>query len=501
MPIDTNASVRTAAYLFVLMLLTAGLSLFFFSQQSLRLDEAQSLWQTTRTPGEILSIVARDVHVPLYHELLHFWRVVMGDSVLAARMMSLLFYLLCIPALYFLGKLAYNRSAGLFAATLLAVSPFMNWYGSEIRMYTLFTFIVILNQYFFLQILKERTEKGWIGYGLTAVLGVFTHYFFFLALTVQAVFFFIKRTSFPRAAVKRFLTSWITVAVAFIPWALYVFALGEAGNQEPVLSSPTTVNLFSTLSQFLFGFQDDHLNTFFLSLWPVSILVGFLALRKTRSMQVETEYFMYTVIISVLLAFVASIAITPVFVSRYLILAVPSLYLLLTSLLSVYPPRATFIARGAVIGLMVVTLGIEIFNPATPVKEHYRQAADYLTQNAQAQDVVLLSAPFTVYPVEYYYRGEAPLLTLPLWDRYSFGAIPSFVPEELASDVEEATRNYQYAWLLLSYDQGYKEDMHLYFDNKYERVLAKNFSPGLDLYVYKLRYDTPLAQRELFSEQ
>src|SRR6185437_5404350 len=91
-----------------LMLSVFALS-YFFINQSLRLDEAQSLWQTSRGPVAILGLVAEDVHVPLYHELLRLWRVFVGDSVESARLLSQLFFLLSIPALYALGAYAYNR--------------------------------------------------------------------------------------------------------------------------------------------------------------------------------------------------------------------------------------------------------------------------------------------------------------------------------------------------------------------------------------------------------
>jgi hypothetical protein len=58
--------------------LYAALAYFFFFNQSLRLDESQSLWQSGRSAADILTIVAQDVHVPLYHELLHFWRICCG---------------------------------------------------------------------------------------------------------------------------------------------------------------------------------------------------------------------------------------------------------------------------------------------------------------------------------------------------------------------------------------------------------------------------------------
>lgn len=479
-----------------LMALVCGLAYFFFLPQSLRLDESQSLWQSSRSAAEILTIVAQDVHVPLYHELLHFWRMVFGNSVETARLFSFAFYVASIPAIYALGKLAYGRAIGLFAATLLALSPFMNWYGSEIRMYTLFAFLTILNQYFFIALMRKRgepLEHWWAGYAITALMGIFVHYFFFLGLLSQALFFFVRRELFAKGSLKRFIGTAAMIAAAMAPWLWWVLRQGQASDASPILRAPTSVDVFNTFSQFVFGFQTDHLNTVALSLWPIAVLLGILAIRKTSTMLPETQYFALTFFVSVAAAFVVSITLEPVFVARYLIFTVPSLYLVLASLLYNYPPRASRIARVAVILLMIGGLATEALSAQTPVKEDYRGAARYLTERAQAQDIVILSAPFTVYPVEYYYRGSAPLSTIPRWDRYAFGPIPEFASERLPQEVEQLTQDHQYAWLLLSYDQGYEEEVRIYFDTNFERVFTTEFSPGLTLWVYKLRYDTPLA--------
>jgi uncharacterized membrane protein len=401
-----------------------------------------------------------------------------------------------------LGRLAYSERAGLFAATLLAISPFMNWYGSEIRMYTLFAFLVIINQYFFIKIMRltqaggKDREHTWALYALSAALGIFTHYFFFLTLASQAVFFVLRKDLFPTGSFKRLVSTLVLLAVMFAPWVWWVFHQGQAGQSSPALVAPTSVNFFSTFSQFVFGFQSDHLNTVVLSLWPITVLLGFLALRKSRALSPETQYFMITVFLSVVLAFAASILIEPVFVSRYLIFTVPSLYLLLTALIAAYPPRAAMVGHAAIVILMLAGLCIEMVSASTPVKENYREAAAYLTQNAHAQDVVILSAPFTVYPVEYYYRGAAPIATIPNWDRYTFGPIPAFSADTMPQQVTDTTAFHQYAWLLLSYDQGYESQVRVYFDTHYERVYTKQFSQDLTLWVYKLRYDTPLAGTE-----
>lgn len=482
------------------MLIAIGLSVFFFSGASLRLDESQSLWQSGRSPVDILTVVSQDVHVPLYHEVLHYWRLIVGDSVFAARALSMLFYLLLIPATYLLGARAYGRSAGIFAAGMLAISPFMNWYGNEIRMYTLFALLVVLNQYFFLRLWRggsERRDHDWAAYGLTALLGIFTHYFFSMVLLSQLLFYFLRRDLFVRGSFGRFLIVWGLLAACFAPWAAFVLIRGQAQNASPTLAAPTTINLFSVLAEFVFGFQDDHLNTVILSLWPLTILLAFLALRKSSRMQPETQYFLLTVAISVAVAFGVSLWLAPLFVSRYLIFTVPSLYLLLGSLFSLYPPRAARAARGVLVCVMLMMLAVEIANPSTPVKENYEQASAYLTEHAQAQDVVVISSPFTIYPIEYYYRGVAPLSTIPLWDRYAYGPIPPFDESKLLQEAQ-SLQDHQYAWVLLSYDQGYEKNIKDYFDSHYERVYEENFSKDLSLYVYKMRYDTPLS-KESFS--
>lgn len=481
--------------LLILIMIIPILGAYFFLGESLRLDESQSLWQVSRHVSGILVLVAGDVHVPLYHVLLHFWRLYLGESVTIARLFSLLFFILSIPAVYFLGKRAYSARAGLLVALLLAISPFMNWYGNEIRMYTLFTFLTIVSQYLFLRILQER-ESGagtWVLYTLVAILGIFTHYFFFLNLFAQALFYLVRRSLFPAHTLRRFISAGIIVALAFAPWVWYVLFRGVAGFQDPTLIPPSFVDLFSAFSQFLFGFQNDGLNTVLLSLWPVAVIFGLVALGRYRRFRPETEYLMITIVLSFGITFIGSHLFAPIFVSRYLIFTLPSLYLLVISLFATYTPRFRPVAQWSLVALMLITLGIEITNPRSPVKEDYKDAIAYVSSHATVQDTILVSAPYTIYPVKYYYRGPAPVTTLPVWNQYAYGPIPDFNEQDLPSLVASTTKNYQNVYVLLSYNQGTGAIIKDYFDSHYERLSAQTFSNDLNLYVYKLRYNTRLS--------
>jgi uncharacterized membrane protein len=101
-----TSRISTTFLVTLMMAFCLSLAYFVFSSQSLRLDEAQSLWQVDRSPGQIFNIIGKDVHVPLYHLTLHFWQQFFGNTVETGRLMSLLLYLASIPAIYFVGKLA-----------------------------------------------------------------------------------------------------------------------------------------------------------------------------------------------------------------------------------------------------------------------------------------------------------------------------------------------------------------------------------------------------------
>jgi len=494
--LDSLTRKQVTLILVGLMVFVAVLSLSIFSHQSIRLDESQSLWQTSHTPTKILNIIAQDVHVPLYHFILHFWQLFLGSTVFTGRMLSLFFFVLSIPALYMLGKRAFSPGIGLFAAALLSISPFMNWYGNEIRMYSLFVLLTILNQYFFIGIYKVRDSDSWLGYFLTALFGIFTHYFFFFILIVQAVFFLIYRNLFPRKSLQRFIIIALILAAAFSPWIIYVRVLNTVSNQAPILAIPSTVNIFNAFSQFLFGFQNDHLNTILVSLWPLTVLLGFLALRENKTVSAETIYMLMLILIPVAAAFIVSITLRPVFVSRYLILTIPALYLFIGWIFSTYPLPLQKALRAILIFAMLASLTVEAFNPQTPIKENYREATTYLEQQAAPQDVIILSAPFTVYPVDYYYKGSTRIETLPIWNRFVTGPIPAFSEERLPEEVNRLKESHDKAYVLLSYDQGYEEKIRLYFDKNFERIETKTFSPGLNLYVYRLRYDPPVLQQQ-----
>ncbi|MBC7581814.1 glycosyltransferase family 39 protein [Aeromicrobium sp.] len=486
-----SSKLRRLDVLLALLLLMGGvavLTLKAMTSQSLRLDEAQSLWQTSHSIGDTLRVVAQDVHVPLYHVILHFWQLYFGNGVVTARLLSLVFLLGTIPLVYILARHVLTRGWSLFAAAIFTFLPFVDWYGGEARMYTLLAFFATLSQIYFIRILQGR--KAWKGYGISAVIGAYTHYFFSFNLIAQGVFYLTNRKKFASGSFKRFLVVGILVALALAPWLWYYHSLGSGKNTSPNLPTPSTVDFFNAYSQFLFGFQNDRINTILVSCWPLVILFGFFAIRRGQRISPEINYIISAAFVPVIIVFVLSFIVSPFFLSRYMISAIAPMVILVVWFISNYGRRASRIAAALIVAVLVISSLQQYFSPSTPVKEDYQQVAADITRQAGPQDVVAISAPFTVYPFEYYYNSTAQIQTLPAWDRRAAGAIPTFDAATLPAQVKALAKDHQNVYLLLSQDQGYEETIRQYFLQNYPQVSKHVYSSDLTLYVFKVGYYT-----------
>ncbi|SDX96639.1 Uncharacterized membrane protein [Modestobacter sp. DSM 44400] len=421
-----------AVHLLCLGIIVLGSRLAFL-HNSTRLDEAQSLWQTDHSYGALLGTVAKDVHVPLYHVVLRTWRLAFGFDIETARLLSLVFLIASVPVLYLVARKCLSRPWALLTIVVFSCSPFMQWYGNEARMYSMLVLVTLVSQYFFLTVITTGRTSAWTGYAVSAVVGAYVHYFFFFVLLAQGLYLLAMSRRLPRAALVRMAGVALLVGAAFTPWFLYFRANGSASGTRPSFATPTSIDYSNVYSQFLFGFQSDAINTDLVSLWPILVLAALAGVRRGGKLDRALAYMIAAAFVPVLLAFLASHVVTPFFLSRYMIAALPAVLILVVRFLSGLTKP---VARTLAVGLLAVTVigtVVQAANPATPVEEDYRAAAQ-LAEGARPQDLVVLSSPFTIYPFEYYYDGAARVTTLPVWDRQ--GPIPAFDAAQLPQDVE-----------------------------------------------------------------
>ncbi len=491
--------------LVLIMAVSGFLSAFTLYPQSIRLDEAQSIWFSTKPLLALLHLVSQDVTVPLYPVLLHFWMQLFGSNIVVARTLSLLLYLLTLPFLYLLAKNSSTTKVALATVALFSLSPFLIWYSAETRMYTLFTLMATANSYYFLKLYNSSGQKGQFGYFLTTLLGFYSHYFFIFLVVTQIVFIgvdlaqkmqkikegysFWERLSKEKTFPLKFVGLLGMATLFFLPWVTYFLLMGAASNTQPLIPPPTSYNIIQTFVLFLFGFQSQSLQSFLVSLWPLSVVLLFFVFTQKKHLPAKNaSYFLLATFLPIALVFAASF-IKPIFLSRYLILITPSLFFMVAWMILNYSKKLYLPLLAMISAFSIGLIIYQNFSPNTPVREDYEGVSAYLEQKAAPEDIIAVSAPFTIYPLEYTYNGHSRIATIPDWDQYSQGPIPQFSLQQLQNQMQAYQKRYKNIFVVLSYDQGYQKQIQNYLDTHYQLLEAKNFSPGLQSREYKLRYD------------
>lgn len=496
-------------YLYIILLIVCVgfiFNLHAIFSQSIRLDESQSIWVAAKSISAILKTDAQDVHVPLYTIVLHFWIQLFGDNIVVVRFLSLLFYLLTLPFLYLVAKDSSSKSTAVLTLLLFGLSPFISWYSGEARMYTLFTLTVSANHLFFLRMLRSEGNQGKLGYLLSSLFGVFTHYFFLFLLMSQFIYVTIttvfqrfryireQKTAFIFNTIRRnnFLSKYILLLgglfFIFVPWLFYVITLGSASNTQPLLPRPTSFNFLQLFVNFIFGFQNQKLQSILISLWPLSAASLFLIFTKRYHVNIRnTYYFLAVTFLPIIIVFFVSF-VKPIFLSRYLILTSPTLFFILALIVRKLSSRLAPFTAVLLAIFMISTSIYQNNSHTTPVREDYKAVTADLNKKVSPQDIVVTSVPFIIYPIEYYYDGLARIETMPKWNRYREGAMPAFSDKTMKTQINEYKKSYIYLYLVLSYDQGYEQNIRKYLDSNYALIGKKEYASSIELRVYKLRY-------------
>lgn len=117
------------------MLLALALRLFHLGHQSLWVDEIYT-WYGMAPYGPLAPAdLFAQAHGPLVLLLLHAWSHIGGDSETWLRLPLALASVALVPAIAGLARRAAGEEAALPAAFLVALSPFVTWYGQELRNY------------------------------------------------------------------------------------------------------------------------------------------------------------------------------------------------------------------------------------------------------------------------------------------------------------------------------------------------------------------------------
>lgn len=158
-----------------------------------RLDEAWTLQLGLHAgPSAMVQKLALypDVYVamPLPWLLLQGTTRVVGHHEVAVRYVQWLFGLLTLALTYQLGRMLYDRAAGVGAVIAYALVPMFVFYAPEARHYTQFLVATVALMVLFWRWLHRPTRTHTLAYVTAGILGVYSHQYVVYVVIAQAVY-------------------------------------------------------------------------------------------------------------------------------------------------------------------------------------------------------------------------------------------------------------------------------------------------------------------------
>lgn len=169
--------------------LAVCLYLTYGVERSLWLDEANSVLIAQGSPHQIVDALSQDVSPPLYYFFLSGWMRLFGNSEIALRIPSMLFYLAGIYVIWLAGRRLLGPEGGAVAAFLYAINPIAGRQAQNVRMYTMLSLEVAVSLVVFSVLVMDkerRTTRWFLLFGLISFIGLNTHYWFAFVLVAYA---------------------------------------------------------------------------------------------------------------------------------------------------------------------------------------------------------------------------------------------------------------------------------------------------------------------------
>ena len=133
--------------------------------QSYWFDEAQAAHELQLSLGGMLSsMFSIETNPPLYFLLGWVWVHVFGAGEVALRSLSAVAGTAVIVLAYLCGRELVSRPAGIVAAALAALSPFMIWYSQEAREYMLLAALCGASLLYFARAWHEASRGNNVGW-------------------------------------------------------------------------------------------------------------------------------------------------------------------------------------------------------------------------------------------------------------------------------------------------------------------------------------------------
>ncbi len=401
---------RTSPWVVLAFFLAAlGIRLLLLGSKSLWLDEVLSLRAALAGQAAVWSGKVEIYHPPLFFWLLELWAQV-GRSEFVLRLPSAILGSLSVALIYILAKDLADRPVAVAAAGLTAFSPLLIWYSQELRDYALLVALGLLATIAAVKLFLRPAVGWWLLLIGAMTAAVYVHYGAVLLATVQ-ILLFVALSAAGRTNWRRLLV-WLAglgvVGAAFVPWlqspaARAFLTPGVSAGSYVTSLLVQHFNLTVSFDLLVLIAVAVSLTAGALGLALVYWLVRRMHGRQTGQRWRDQKWLQLLAAGLFLILLVVSVVPRGYTVKRQLLLLWPYGLLLFAWL---WPWRGRF--HRLLLSMLALSLIAALINVALIPKDQWREAASFIAEHRQANDLVLLEPSYGVIPFDYYDLGRTP---------------------------------------------------------------------------------------------
>lgn len=422
-----DGRVTPICFIALLCLLALGLRLYRLDGQSLWYDEALSVHYARLPAAELIRAVADSDHPPLYFLLLAGWIRLLGASEWAVRALSAWGGVLAVPLTYRLGQVTGLRPAGVLAAAVIAISPFLVWYGQEARPYAWLVVQATLAGVLLRRALLTDRRCYRLAYVLAGVAMAYTHVYGAFVLLFHALYAaarswlgaFVPLPAWQAAS--RYLRYWliasfIAIGLLFSPWAYIWLRQYQRGATywQGSFSAAQAALLFLRAAATGETAADMAWRDAAALTMLALLLWGSVVTLRTRGADAPFLLGHLLIVAGLILGIVWYV---PKFAPRYLLVVKPMLAVVvgagLWDLWKRPRLRVLLLAMLALWGGVAGHALLRMYFDPEVARPDMRAVMAYVTRHAHPRDAILAVAGYNAPTVEYYNTRSLPIYAIP----------------------------------------------------------------------------------------
>jgi mannosyltransferase len=511
-------SARSEILVVAILLIGFSLRVYDLGTESLWIDEGTSIQLARLSLPQIIENRSQSVNPPLYFIVLHYWVRLFGESEFSIRLPSVVFGSLALVMIYRLGDLIFGKKVGTLSCLLLAISVFHISYSQEARGYSLMGLLALISMFFFIKLLVRANFAFLIGYVFSSSLLMYNHFFGLLIIVAQNIYL-ITMIIFSEDEYEFNFKRWILaqgmLVVLYIPWIRFLITQIVGIQEGYWIPTPTVRSIIETFLKYSAG--SKLLLLCFLALSFFSTLTYKRTAGKINwktlfrsidgyswSLSLSNSAKIYLLLlwlaVPIILPFVISQISTPIYYTRYTIVASLAFYILIAR--GVKNIDNIYIRLSVVIiTIIYCILGISEYYIQVN-KQQWRELTDYLEKNAKTGDLLLFNAGGIKDSAFAYYFEREDVIQKPINLEIDLVTEHTrFYRRNGIDSLEPTVRGHNRVWLILAHSndkQGLikSELSKLYFlsyHHKYVGIEVYLFEEPQQLVTQEICYHMPEA--------